>query len=127
MATQIYRLGVQAYHGIKNVISSSKSVESFYPYKLLLIGETGSGKTSFLNLLCNYVTIKKLGFELGLEQLKNFNDIELENAQSKQMESKTSSTALYNIKLNDLKIGVIDIPGFGDSRGMDEDRKHTKE
>ena len=123
MATQIYRVGVQAYHGIKNVISSG---ESFHPYKLLLIGETGSGKTSFLNLLCNYATIKKQGFELGLEQLKNFNDIELENAQSKQMESKTSGTALYNVELNSLKIGVIDTPGFGDSRGMDEDRKHAQ-
>ena len=123
MATQIYRVGVQAYHGIKNVISSG---ESFHPYKLLLIGETGSGKTSFLNPLCNYATIKKQGFELGLEQLKNFNDIELENAQSKQMESKTSGTALYNVELNSLKIGVIDTPGFGDSRGMDEDRKHAQ-
>ena len=42
------------------------------------------------------------------------------------MESKTSGTALYNIELNSLKIGVIDTPGFGDSRGMDEDRKHAQ-
>ena len=126
MATQIYRLGVQAYQGIKSAISSSKSGGSFHPYKLLLIGETGSGKTSFLNLLCNYAAIKKIGFEMGLEQLKDFNDRDLENAQSEQMESKTSGTALYNIELNDLKIGVIDTPGFGDSRGMDEDKKHIQ-
>lgn len=121
----MFRLGAQAYHGIKNMLPS-KSGGSFHPYKMLLIGETGSGKTSFLNLLCNYAVIKKLGFESGLEQFKNFNDIELENAQSKQMESKTSGTALYNIELNDLKLGVIDTPGFGDSRGIDEDKKHAQ-
>lgn len=105
---------------------SSKSKPTFHPYKLLLIGETGSGKTSFLNLLCNYTNIKRLGGFKGLEQLKNFHDVELENAQSKQMESKTSGTTLYNIELNGLKIGVIDTPGFGDSRGMEEDKRHTQ-
>jgi len=50
----------------------------------------------------------------------------MENAQSKQMESKTNGATLYNVTLNDLEIGIIDTPGFGDSRGMDEDRKHVK-
>jgi len=93
---------------------------------LLLIGETGSGKTSFLNLLCNYAIVKELGFQTGFEQLKNFNDIELENDQSKHMESKTSGTALYNVEFNGLEIGIIDTPGFGDSRGIDEDKKHMQ-
>jgi len=124
---KIFRIGTQVYQRVKNALTqSSNSSGTFYPYKLLLIGETGSGKTSFLNLLCNYATVKKLGFETGLEQLKNFNHIELENAQSKQMESKTSGTALYSVEFNGLEIGIIDTPGFGDSRGMDEDKKHTQ-
>ena len=117
---KVFRLVINAF------THSSKSNGTFHPYKLLLIGETGSGKTSFLNLLCNYGTVKELGFQTGFEQLKNFNDIELENAQSKQMESKTSGIALYNVEFNGLEIGIIDTPGFGDSRGMDEDKKHTQ-
>ena len=118
------RIGLQAVH---DAFSSSKSGPIFNPYKMLLIGETGSGKTSFLNLLCNYVKVKQLASnEFNLEILQNFHDVGLEHAQSKQMESKTSGTVLYNIELNGLKIGVIDTPGFGDSRGMDEDKQHTQ-
>jgi len=76
---------------------------------VLLIGELGFGKTSFLNLLCNHGTVKKLRFQTGFGQLKNFNDIELENVQFKQMESKTSGTALYNVEFNGLEIGIIDM------------------
>ena len=43
------------------------------------------------------------------------------------MKSKTSGTAaLYNLEFDDLEIGIIDTPGFGDSRGMDEDKNHTQ-
>ena len=123
-AQYVFRLGVQRVQG---TFSSSKPAQAFNPYKMLLIGETGSGKTSFLNLLCNYAKVKQLGSnEFDLEILDNFHDAELENAQSKQMESKTSGTVLYNVELNDLEIGVIDTPGFGDSRGMDEDKEHTR-
>lgn len=95
-------------------------------FKMLLIGETGSGKTSFLNLLCNCGLIQALGFEEGLEQFRQFNDVKLENASSRKMESKTSGAKLYKVELGELKVGVIDTPGFGDSRGIEEDKKHSK-
>ena len=49
---------------------------------MLLIGETGSGKTSFLNLICNYAHLEKLGCKFdknGFEDLKRFGDDDLEN------------------------------------------------
>lgn len=101
-------------------------IANLNPYKMLLIGETGSGKTSFLNLICNFNLVQALGFQAGLEQFHNFNDFVLENAASQQMESKTSDAKLYNVEFHDLKVGIIDTPGFGDSRGMDEDEKHVK-
>jgi len=33
---------------------------------------------------------------------------------------------LYNVEIGELKVGVIDTPGFGDTRGFEEDEKHTK-
>ena len=91
---------------------------------MLLIGETGSGKTSFLNLLCNYSLVKELGFEVGVEHFHSFNDIKLENAAASKMESKTSDAKKYAVSLGDTNLEIIDTPGFGDSRGMKEDKKH---
>ncbi len=95
-------------------------------YKMLLLGETGSGKTSFLNLLCNLSLIEKLGYTEGAKQLRNFNDIKLENSEASRMESKTGDAKLYCVKLFGLRAGVIDTPGFGDTRGTDVDEKHAK-
>ena len=113
--------------GMKSAASTLLgSSKHHHEYKMLLIGETGSGKTSFLNLLCNSAVIQKLGFERGLSELGRFNDIELENAHARKMESKTLGAKLYNVKLGDLNIGIIDTPGFGDSRGMEEDKKNSQ-
>ena len=98
-------------------------------YNLVLIGETGSGKTSFLNLICNFAAIQETGKKIdekGLTNIKEFHDITLENPKSKKMESKTSGAKLYNIILVDLEVGVIDTPGFNDSRGFDQDKINTE-
>ena len=98
-------------------------------YKLVLIGETGSGKTSFLNLLCNCATIQDTGKQIdeeGLSNVKEFHDVALENPKSEKMESKISNAKLYNTKLFGLKVGVIDTPGFNDSRGFKQDEDNTK-
>ena len=46
-----------------------KGQDPHYPFKMLLIGETGSGKTSFLNLLYNCGTVQALGCGFGKEGL----------------------------------------------------------
>ena len=95
---------------------------------MLLIGETGSGKTSFLNFLWNSELALDLGFDAALEQFQNFNDIKCENPKAGVTESKTSKATVYpNVQLaDDFMISIIDTPGFGDSRGMKEDEKHCK-
>ena len=105
-----------------------KGQDPHYPFKILLIGEAGSGKTSFINLLYNCGTVQALGCSFGkegLEHLRQFNDIQLENAQSTSMESKTNDATLYNVEVGELKVGIIDTPGFGDSRGLKQDERES--
>ncbi len=42
------------------------------------------------------------------------------------MESKTNDATLYNVQVGELKVGVIDTPGFGDSRGFSQDKKNSQ-
>ena len=49
---------ISAKKGVRDVILNQ---QGDYPYKMLLVGETGSGKTSFLNLLYNYNLVLTLG------------------------------------------------------------------
>lgn len=110
---------------VANVFGFGAKVED-YPYRMLLIGETGAGKTSFLNLLCNCGMIKMLHRKINLELLRDFHDIKFENASSRKMESKTTGAKLYSAVLGEMKMGIIDTPGFGDSRGLEQDERNVK-
>ena len=95
-------------------------------FKMFLIGESGSGKTSFLNYICNAVQIQASGIAKASKDIRPFNDMMLENVKAGAMESKTSGAKLYKTKICGLDVGVIDSPGFGDSRSLDQDRKHAE-
>ena len=95
-------------------------------YKMVLIGETGCGKTSFLNFICNSELIQTLGFEDGSENFRSFNDITLENAKAEKMESKTNGAKVYKANICGHEMNIIDSPGFGDSRGFEQDEENAK-
>ena len=101
----------------------------WHPYKMLLIGETGSGKTSFLNLLCNSKLFEELGTSIDVEKfnrIKNYNDLKIEDSTARAMASKTSEAKFYNTKVCEMRMTVIDTPGFGDSRGLKKDEVNVK-
>ncbi len=86
-----------------------------YNYKILMLGGTGAGKTSFLNLL-NNVTLATQSIT-NIKTLKAFNKAELENLNGGSMSSKTSDAARYEFDIGYARFTVIDTPGFGDTRG----------
>ncbi|CAE7390900.1 105313388 [Symbiodinium natans] len=105
-------------------------------YTILLLGQTGSGKTSLLNLIANFGGVLRLLFDkeqiLTHEELARFgqarvSDSTLENAVDDPMASKTSDAKVYQITLaSNWHFTIIDTPGFGDSRGVEEDKKHVE-
>ncbi|PAA54514.1 hypothetical protein BOX15_Mlig008863g2 [Macrostomum lignano] len=115
---------------------------------LLVVGETGTGKTRFINALVNafYKVEYKDNFRLRLISETAPECSALESTASNrisqiinQAHSQTSKVSLYTLHPVDTSGGcssgrsaldcpltVIDTPGFGDTRGLEEDQRVVK-
>ncbi|KDN48417.1 hypothetical protein RSAG8_03009, partial [Rhizoctonia solani AG-8 WAC10335] len=96
-----------------------------YPRKkqvitIILVGETGGGKTGFLSLILNL--------------LQGNGPFELEDRHSKAAESgldktqsQTAEAILYNFTTTDgVRFQIIDTPGLADTRSIGENNKHRE-
>ena len=85
---------------------------------LLVIGQTGHGKTTFINALVNIY--------LGININDNFRYLLVQNENKNQLHSITKEITLYKIRpkkgLNFPPLIIIDTPGFGDTGGEKEDK-----
>ncbi|KAG8711953.1 hypothetical protein FRC08_015215 [Ceratobasidium sp. 394] len=90
-------------------------------FTILLIGETGSGKTSFMSLLANLLRGN------GPFELQDYHDMSKESGLSKT-QSQTTKATLYEITSADgTKFHILDTPGLADTRGIEQDRIHKEE
>ncbi len=89
---------------------------------ILLIGETGSGKTTMINSLINFLN------DIGLNN--NFRYILIdESDEESKSKSKTSFITIYDIDSinnNYPSITIIDTPGFDDTQGKILIKKYLK-
>lgn len=87
---------------------------------LLLLGETGAGKTTFLNSLINFI--------LKVEYFDYFRYLLVKEEGSDNSLSQTKEVNIYHIKSHNSypPIKIIDTPGFGDTSGYDFDKKITR-
>ncbi|XP_032872058.1 uncharacterized protein LOC116969298 [Amblyraja radiata] len=90
---------------------------------IMLLGATGSGKTTLINGMINYI--------LGVEWGDNFRyKLIQEETGKSQAESQTSSITAYHLHHQvgfniDYSLTIIDTPGFGDTRGISRDQQIT--
>ena len=86
---------------------------------ILLIGESGVGKTTFINSLLNFIMNVKNDDE------HRFLIVYENNKKNKEFLSQTKEVNIYYIKShnNYPPIKIIDTPGFGDTQGIDFDNK----
>ena len=92
-------------------------IEESTAISLLVVGQTGSGKTTLLNAFINAL--------MNIQITDDFRyKIIIENFNHSQAFSMTNSVNIYNIKPhgNNPAIKIIDTPGFGNTRGIKQDK-----
>ncbi|KAB5590308.1 hypothetical protein CTheo_6246 [Ceratobasidium theobromae] len=86
---------------------------------IILIGQTGAGKTTFLSLLDN------LFQNTGPFDLKDTKRKEFESGLDKS-QSQTSEPSVYPIRFGNTTLNILDTPGIADTRGIERDKDHLK-
>ncbi|XP_016116216.1 uncharacterized protein [Sinocyclocheilus grahami] len=89
------------------------------PHKtILLVGETGTGKTTLINTMINYM--------LGVQRKdKVWFEITDDQSDRTSAHSQTSSITVYGFYLQEspIHLTIIDTPGYGDTRGVEKDKE----
>ncbi|KAL1248234.1 hypothetical protein QQF64_021552 [Cirrhinus molitorella] len=89
------------------------------PHKIILMaGETGTGKTTMINAMINYM--------LGVKREdKVWFEITDDQSDRTQTHSQTSIITVYGFYLQESSIDltIIDTPGYGDTHGVDLDKQ----
>ncbi|KAM9501682.1 uncharacterized protein Hap1MRO34_013101 [Clarias gariepinus] len=88
---------------------------------LLMVGETGTGKTTLINAMVNYILGEKFTDEVWFEVTEEEED----NSMSDQTKSQTSEITVYEVFAKDhpICLTIIDTPGYGDTRGTEHDKR----
>jgi GTP-binding protein EngB required for normal cell division len=101
-------------------------------YSLIVVGQTGSGKSTFLNYMCNFLrrgSLDELKVLIPTRYLSNnqWDSVPLSEADARDISSsQTARCVPYNFTLGDSKITIIDTPGYGDTRGVWQDNANMR-
>lgn len=107
---------------------------------IVLLGETGVGKTTFINALANHLTYDRFQdakrsflqlipttFTLTTSDLRTQTVCtgQQSNECSQIGFSATRNSIIYKLQYRHQTLQIIDTPGLGDTRGIEHDKKHA--
>uniref|UniRef100_A0A914YCL2 AIG1-type G domain-containing protein n=1 Tax=Panagrolaimus superbus TaxID=310955 RepID=A0A914YCL2_9BILA len=112
-------------------------------FNLLVLGQSGTGKSTWINSFANYVHYETLDGALNAEPIclipskftltdDDYRQIEVSIGETDKNEggsdglSCTKTPKIYSFKNNGQTINVIDVPGIGDTAGTEKDEENTK-
>lgn len=108
--------------------SSSIEGPTYETYNILLIGETGSGKSTLINYLTNYFrngSLRSLKIAIPTQHLQATEEWEhSEKSLDDPTKSKTAKSTSYGFSKDGLHYAFIDTPGLSDTSGPDKDTEH---
>ena len=92
---------------------------------ILMMGATGSGKTTLINAMINYI------FNVEWEDDFRFQLIDEQFADKSKVESQTSCIMVYDIHHSEgfripYSVTIVDTPGYGDTKGLARDEEITE-
>ncbi|CAI4220702.1 unnamed protein product, partial [Auanema sp. JU1783] len=97
-------------------------------YNILLIGETGSGKSTLINYLTNYFNNGSPEEPKIAIPTKHYKETEKYQSSEKDLydatKSKTSECATYGFTKDNRRYNFIDTPGLSDTEGTERDDLH---
>ncbi|KAK3324526.1 hypothetical protein B0T19DRAFT_464640, partial [Cercophora scortea] len=127
----------------------SSKLEPYDDLNILILGETGVGKSTWVNAFVNYLTYDTLDEALRSDDLKciipcSFSTqskdksdprgkfvqkyIRIGTSQNEHDgthgQSATQCTSVYAVTIQNTRVRLIDTPGIGDTRGLDQDNKN---
>ncbi|RGP64187.1 p-loop containing nucleoside triphosphate hydrolase [Fusarium sporotrichioides] len=125
-----------------------KALEPFEDLNILILGETGVGKSTWINAFINYLSHESIDDALESENFKwaipcSFQtqtvvegrfvetDIKIGSSQSEKDgsggQSATQSTKVYTVDIGKTRVRLIDTPGIGDTRGVNQDNSNMND
>ena len=98
--------------------AEKQSVQSPKIFKMVVIGETGSGKTSLIQLLLNYSKqYANAEQDYDLKAVESLVEEEEPEIVKEAWESDTTTSKKYSAKFGDFQLDIVDTPGIADTRG----------
>ncbi|RVD82096.1 uncharacterized protein DFL_006532 [Arthrobotrys flagrans] len=126
-----------------------RALEPFPELNILILGETGVGKSTFINAFLNYILFDGLSEALKADPINYLvpcsfatqyvdtsdprwplvqKEIKIGSSKDEHDgsggQSATQKTTVYSFRLDDINVRLIDTPGIGDTRGVEQDRKN---
>jgi energy-coupling factor transporter ATP-binding protein EcfA2 len=115
---RVHLINVQSLCSVADRKSSLLGAMKKAVVTIIIVGETGAGKTAFMSLLANIC----LGADY--DTLSLFHNRENESHLPKS-QSQTSAAFMYQFKdSSGTQIRILDTPGLADTRGLEQDDAH---